>query len=133
MPRVVLGVVVVLYLCGTLAYIDRFPAISQDEPWIASGGYKLATAGALGSDLFAGYHGMDQHHLVQMPVYAIFRAAVFRVSGLGVVQMRALSIAFGLALLLVTYAVGREIGGERLGVLAATLTVVQPLTAPTMV
>jgi hypothetical protein len=87
--RVVLGVAVVLYLCGTLACIDRFPAVSQDEPRIASSGYKLATAGALGSDLFSGYHGMDQHHFVQMPVYPLLQAAVFRMFGLGVVQMRA--------------------------------------------
>src|SRR5262245_45434895 len=133
MTRVVLGVVVVLYLCGTLAYIDRFPAVSQDEPWIASSGYKLATVGALGSDLFSGYHGMDQHHFVQMPVYPILQAAIFRAFGLGVVQMRALSIAFGLALVFATYAVGREIGGERLGVLAAALAIVQSLTAPTIV
>src|SRR4029450_12207189 len=109
MTRVVLGMAAVPYLCGTLAYIERFPAVSQDEPWIASSGYKLATAGALGSGLFAGYHGMDQHHFVQMPVYGILQAAIFRVFGLGVVQMRGLSIAFGLALLFVTYAVGREI------------------------
>jgi len=131
--RVVLGVAVVLYLCGTLACLDRFPAVSQDEPWIASSGYKLATAGALGSDLFSGYHGMDRHHFVQMPVYPVLQAALFRMFGLGVVQMRALSVVFGLALLLVTYGIGREIGGERLGVVAAALTVVQPLTAPTAV
>jgi 4-amino-4-deoxy-L-arabinose transferase-like glycosyltransferase len=131
--RVVFGVAVVLYLCGTLAGLDRFPAVSQDEPWIASSGYKLATAGALGSDLFAGYHGMDQHHFVQMPVYPVLQAAVFRMFGLGLVQMRVLSVAFGLALLLVIYGLGREIGGERLGVLAGALAVVQPLTAPTAV
>jgi 4-amino-4-deoxy-L-arabinose transferase-like glycosyltransferase len=131
--RVVLGVAVVLYLCGTLAWIDRFPAVSQDEPWIASSGYKLATAGALGSDLFSGYHGMDQHHFVQMPVYPVLQAAVFRIFGLGVVQMRALSVVFGLALLLAIHGAGREIGGERLGVLAAALAVVQSLTASTAV
>ena len=110
--RVVLGVAVVLYLCGTLACLDRFPAVSQDEPWIASSGYKLATAGALGSDLFSGYHGMDRHHFVQMPVYPVLQAALFRMFGLGVVQMRALSVVFGLALLLmvticgfITYAI----------------------------
>ena len=35
LSRVVLAVAVVLYLVGSLAYLDRFPAISQDEPWIA--------------------------------------------------------------------------------------------------
>src|SRR5215467_5197894 len=131
--RLVAVAAVVLYLAGTLIYVDRFPAVSQDEPWIASSGYKLATAGTVGSDLFAGFHGMERHHFVQMPVYALLESVVFRVFGLGVVQMRALSIVFGLVLLGVVYVVGREVGGERLGALAVALMVVQRLTAATEV
>src|SRR5215471_13490364 len=106
---------VVLYLVGALVYVDRFPAVSQDEPWIASSGYKLATAGTVGTDLFAGFHGMERHHFVQMPVYALLESVVFRVFDLGVVQMRALSIVFGLVLLGIVYVVGRDVGGKRLG------------------
>jgi 4-amino-4-deoxy-L-arabinose transferase-like glycosyltransferase len=131
--RLVAVAAVVLYFTGALVYVERFPAVSQDEPWIASSGYQLATAGTLGSDLFAGFHGMERHYFVQMPVYALLESVVFRVSGLGVVQMRALSIVFGLLLLGVVYAVGRDVGGERLGAVAVALMVVQRLTAATEV
>jgi 4-amino-4-deoxy-L-arabinose transferase-like glycosyltransferase len=124
---------VAMYLVASLTYLDRFPAVSQDEPWIASSGYKLATTGTLGTDLFAGYHGMERHHFVQMPVYAVLEAGIFRAFGLGVLQMRALSVVFGLALLLVVYAVGREVGGERVGVVALVLMVVQRVASTTEV
>ena len=122
-----------IYLLGSLAYLDRFPAVSQDEPWIASSGYKLATTGMLGTDLFTGFHGMERHQLAQMPLYGVLEGGIFRVFGLGVVQMRALSVAFGLALLFVVYGVGREIGGERVGALAAVLMVVQRVATSTEV
>jgi hypothetical protein len=131
--RFVAGAAVVLYLLASMAWVDRFPAVSQDEPWIASSGYKLATAGSLGSDLFTGFHGMERHHFVQMPIYALLEAAIVRGFGLGVVQMRALSVAFGLALLLVVYIVGREVGGDPLGAAAVVLLVIQRLTSPTEV
>jgi hypothetical protein len=68
-----------------------------------------------------------------MPIYPLVEAAIFRVFGLGVVQMRALSIAFGVALLLVVYMVGQEIGGDPLGASAVVLMVFQRLTSATEV
>jgi 4-amino-4-deoxy-L-arabinose transferase-like glycosyltransferase len=111
--------------------LDRFPIVGQDEPWIAAPAYKLATQGTLGSDLFAGYHGMERHQFDHMPMYNVLEAAVFRMFGVGVVQMRALSVLFGLALLLVTYGVGHQAGGERVATVAVMLMVVQRLTVAT--
>jgi 4-amino-4-deoxy-L-arabinose transferase-like glycosyltransferase len=131
--RVIAIVAVIYFVCVSLVYLDRFPAVHQDEPWIAAPAYKLATQGVMGSDLFAGYHGMDQHHLVHMPVYALLEAAIFRVFGTGVVQMRMLSVLFGLALLVTMYLVGCQIGGERMGTLAVVLMVAVRLATPTEV
>ena len=111
--RVVAAAAMVLYLGLSVFALDHFPIVGQDEPWIAAPAYKLATDGTLGSDLFAGYHGMERHHFVHMPVYAVTEAAIFRMFGTGVVQMRALSVLFGLALLVIAYLVGQEVGGER--------------------
>ncbi|HEY7170708.1 MAG TPA: glycosyltransferase family 39 protein [Vicinamibacterales bacterium] len=129
--RIVAAVAVALYLAVTAFSLDRFPIVGQDEPWIAAPAYKLATAGTLGSDLFAGYHGMERHHFVHMPVYAVLEAMVFRAFGVGVVQMRMLSVLFGFALLLIVYAVGREVGGEPVAGLAVGLMVILRLTLPT--
>jgi 4-amino-4-deoxy-L-arabinose transferase-like glycosyltransferase len=131
--RILAAVAVALYLAVSLFSLDRFPIVGQDEPWIAAPAYKLATEGTLGSDLFAGYHGMERHHFVHMPVYAVLEAIVFRTVGVGVVQMRTLSVLFGFALLLVVYAVGREVGGELVAGLAVGLMVIQRLTLPTEV
>jgi 4-amino-4-deoxy-L-arabinose transferase-like glycosyltransferase len=120
-----------LYLAVSVFALERFPIVGQDEPWIAAPAYKFATEGALGSDLFAGYHGMERHHFVHMPVYAVLEAALFRVFGAGVRQMRALSVIFGLVLLIVVYAVGQQVGGDQVASLTVLLMVFARLTMPT--
>ena len=100
-----------------------FPAVGQDEPWIAAAPYKLATQGVLGSDLFAGYYGMERHQFEQMPAFLLMEAAVFRLFGIGVVQMRALPVACGFVLLVAVFAIGRQIGGDRVGAAAVILMV----------
>jgi len=119
------------FLLISFAYLDRFPVVGQDEPWVAAPAYKLATQGVLGSDLFAGFHGMERHYFEQMPVYDLLEAAIFRLAGVGVVQMRLLSVLFGLVLLIVVHAVGREAAGERVAALAVVLMVTVRIAAPT--
>ena len=98
--------------------------MGQDEPWIAAAPYKLATSGILGSDLFTGYYGMEHHHLQHMPVYPLAQAAIFRIFGAGVIQMRALPVACGLLLLAAVFLVGSQTGDERVGAIALTLMLV---------
>jgi 4-amino-4-deoxy-L-arabinose transferase-like glycosyltransferase len=118
-----LSAVLAAYLIGSLAGLDVYPTVGQDEPWIASAPYKLATEGVLGTDLFAGLAGMERHHYQHMPVYPILEAAVFRVAGVGVSQMRLLSVIFGLLLLVASFCVGRLIGDDRVGLVAVLLLV----------
>ena len=109
------------YLALTLPYLSVFPPVGEDEPWIAAAPYKLATQGVYGSDLFAGYYGADRHNYQHMPLYPLLQAAVFKALGAGVWQMRLLPVAFGLALLVVTFLVGERMGGVRVGTLAVIL------------
>jgi 4-amino-4-deoxy-L-arabinose transferase-like glycosyltransferase len=113
----------VAYLLLTLPRLSVFPPVGEDEPWIASAPYKLATQGVFGSDLFTGYYGMERHQFEQMPVFPLLEAGLFRFFGVGVAQMRALPVACGLVLLVVIFAVGRELGGDRVGLLALLLMV----------
>ena len=76
------------YLAVTLPWLSVFPPVGEDEPWIAAAPYKLATQGVFGSDLFAGYYGMERHHYANMPLYPLAQAAIFKAFGVGVVQMR---------------------------------------------
>jgi hypothetical protein len=119
------------YLLLSLERLGRFPPISQDEPWIAAAPYKLATEGVYGSDLFAGYYGMDRHNYEHMPLFPLMEAGVFRLSGVGrsedgsrrsiVVQMRLLAVGAGFCLLLGVFVVASQVGGEWAGALAVIL------------
>jgi 4-amino-4-deoxy-L-arabinose transferase-like glycosyltransferase len=122
-PRAILLLVLLAYLAGSLSGLSVYPSVGEDEPWIAAAPYKLATQGVLGSDLFAGFAGMERHHYENMPVYPLLEAGVFAVFGVGVVQMRLLSVLFGFLLILAVFAAGRTIADERVGVVAVLFLV----------
>src|SRR5580700_4772482 len=117
------------YLLLSLNRLAVFPPVGQDEPWIAAAPYKLATQGVLGSDLFTGYYGMERHHYQQMPVFPLVQAAIFKLFGVGVVQMRALPVACGFLLLLMVFAIGRQAGDDRVGTLALVLMLILRVAA----
>ena len=126
---VVVAVVLILYLVVSVNHLADFPPMSQDEPWIAAAPFKLVTQGIYGSDLFAGYYGMDQHNFDHMPVYPLMQAAIFKLFGVGPFQMRILPVALGFALLLLVVAIGYQLGSPHVGVLAAILLVALRVTA----
>ena len=112
-----------LYVVVSVNDLTVFPPVTPDEAWIAAGPHKLATQGVLGNDLFTGFHEMDRLELEHVPVYPLLQAAMFRVFGTGLRQMRLLPVASGLALLVAVFIVGRQAGGARLGALAVVLLV----------
>jgi hypothetical protein len=58
-----------------------------------------------------------------MPLFPLIEAAVFKTLGVGVVQMRALAVAFGFVLLFVVFAAAARIADERTAALACVLLV----------
>jgi 4-amino-4-deoxy-L-arabinose transferase-like glycosyltransferase len=120
-PRLLAAIAIFFYAAVTLDHLTSFPKVGEDEPWIAAAPYKLATAGTYGSDLFAGYYGVERHNYQQMPLFLLIEAGIFKAFGTGVAQMRALPAVFGLCLLIVAYFVGSRIGGPWVGSLAAVL------------
>lgn len=119
--RMVLIAGAILYLAVSLDRLSVFPAVGEDEPWIAAAPYKLASEGVYGSDLFAGYYGVDRHNYQHMPLYPLLQAGLFKAAGVGVFQMRLLPVTFGLGLLLVVFLVGTQLADERVGALAVVL------------
>jgi hypothetical protein len=81
------------------------------------------------SRLFSISAGIERHNYQQMPLYPLIEAGVFKAFGVGVLQMRALPVAFGFFLLLVVFAVGREAADERVAALAVVLMVVLRVAA----
>jgi 4-amino-4-deoxy-L-arabinose transferase-like glycosyltransferase len=112
---------VAVFLGLSVTYLDRYPVVIQDEPWIAAPALKLALRGVYGSDLFAGYYGAAQHYFLSMPAYPLLLAASFKLLGAGLVQARLVSVLFGGVTVLLTYVVGRRLVGTAPALLAAML------------
>jgi 4-amino-4-deoxy-L-arabinose transferase-like glycosyltransferase len=122
-PWIAVAIVLAVYLFVSLNHLADFPPMGQDEPWIAAAPYKLATQGVYGSDLFAGYYGMDRHNFDHMPVYPLLQSGVFRLFGVGPFQMRILPLSLGFVVLLLVVAAGYQLGSVYIGVIGAVLLI----------
>src|SRR5262245_54381740 len=85
-----------LYLTISLRHLAIVPRVYEDEPWQASTGWKLATQGVFGSDMFAGFYKMDQRYYGYMPIHPLLLAVIFRVAGVGLFQARVEPVLLGL-------------------------------------
>src|ERR1700716_2223980 len=63
--------------------LGNYRPVSNDEMELMAVAYKLATQGVLGSDLYAGFSGADQHFLITLPLQNIFEAMSFKLFGAG--------------------------------------------------
>ena len=59
-----------VYLVAALKNLDTLPVVYEDEPFIASTGWKMATEGKFGTDLFTGFYGMENKVFLFLPVYS---------------------------------------------------------------
>ncbi len=121
--RLVLGGLIVFFLLTVLPSLGDDPIVGGDEGWIISASARLADEGVFGSDLFAGFYGAEEHYYFNLPLHHLLLAGVFEIFGVGVLQARALSVVYGLAALVLTYLLGRRIGGPAVGLGAAALLV----------
>lgn len=111
------------FLGVSLWQLDAVPPVYEDEPWQASTGWKLASDGVLGSDMFAGLHRMEARYYGYMPLHALVLAAMFRAGGVGLLQARVVSVALGLVTLLLAYVVARRIADRPTALAALVLLV----------
>lgn len=128
--RVPIFALVLLVWALLLYQLAVFPPVHEDEPWIASTSWQIASHGVFGSTLFAGLWGMEQRYYDFMPLYPMLSALVLRSASVGVFQARFVSAACGILVLALTFVVGRLLWSERVGYFASALLVVLPLTVP---
>lgn len=114
---------VTIYLAVTLSRLADFPPVYIDEPWIAAAGYKLATQGVFGTDLYTGYYHSEQLNVWYPPVLPLLEAASFELLGIGLIQIRIISALFGALLIVAAYLVGSRLADRRTGALAALLLI----------
>ncbi|MGH2536249.1 MAG: glycosyltransferase family 39 protein, partial [Candidatus Promineifilaceae bacterium] len=120
-PRLLPIALLLAFWLTSLAHLDTVPPVYEDEPWQASTGWKLATEGVFGSDLFRGYYGMERHYYGYMPLHPLLLAAVFRLAGLGLFQARLEAVILTTFTLALTYALGRRLAGRAAAGLAVGL------------
>ncbi len=124
-----LAALLLLYVAAGVDGLDRLPIVHGDEMWNAAPAWTLATQGVYGSDLFAGFYRAEQRTYQFMPVLQLLLAADFALFGIGLLQIRMLSIVVGAIVLLLTYVIGRQVGGIRVGLLAAWILGVHRLAS----
>ncbi|MBV9325790.1 MAG: glycosyltransferase family 39 protein, partial [Chloroflexi bacterium] len=125
--------VLVVFLVTGLRHLDSVPQVYEDEPWQASVGYKLATQGVFGSDLFAGFFDMDQRYYGFMPLHPLLLAVTFRAIGLGLAQARLETVLLTALTLVLTFALGARLFNAWVGAVAVALLVLVRWTGLTYV
>jgi len=116
----ILAVAAVVIVICLLTYQSRFyPEVSYDESAAYLGSQLLK--GAFGFDIdpsgvgeYFRYYSMDCYP----PTYYLATAAVFAVSGVGIIQARLVSVLFIGATALLCYVVGRRLAGYQAGLIA---------------
>jgi 4-amino-4-deoxy-L-arabinose transferase-like glycosyltransferase len=119
----VLAALSLIYLATVLPHLANDPIVGGDEGWIVSSAAKLAEDGVFGSELFRGFYGAEDHYYFNLPLHHFAVAASFLAFGVGIGEARLVSVLFGLAALLLTYALGRRVGGPPAAAGAAALLV----------
>jgi 4-amino-4-deoxy-L-arabinose transferase-like glycosyltransferase len=106
-----LAAAVAILLVSVLPNLANHPTVTDDEVWIMSASYKLAKEGVFGSDMFAGFYNAERRYYLNMPGHHLVLAGVFKVFGAGVVEARLVGVAYGVAVILLSYAIARRLYG----------------------
>jgi 4-amino-4-deoxy-L-arabinose transferase-like glycosyltransferase len=123
-------VATVLFVGASLVGLDTLPPVHQDEPWIAAPGYSFWTTGRFATPLFAGYYGSETRYFGFMPLFPMLVGLSLRLFGLGLFQVRLVSVLCAAATLLLTHLVARRLFSAAHGALAVVFLVVMRLAVP---
>jgi len=122
-PRWLCLVLILYFFAMGVTGLDRFPKIHEDESWIAAPGYTFWEEGVFGTDLFAGFYGMETHYYEFPPVYSMIVGAGLHLFGFGLFQARLVSLLIIMLVLALTYRLGARFFSPWHGVLAVIVLV----------
>ena len=125
--RVAIPILAVAYVAVGLITLARVPIVWLDEPLYTQPAWSLVTNGTLGMPMFPGLHGLDQDNVTFGRISLAAAAASFKAFGLGPFQARLPSFLAGLAVIYVTYLLGRRLWNARAGAFAAIALAVAPV------
>ena len=110
-----------------LITLARTPLVWLDEGLYTQPAWSFASSGTFGMPMFADLHGYDQTNVAFGRIYQTGVAIAFKLFGLGPFQARLLSLAAGLAVILLTFLLGRALWNARAGTFAAIALGVSPV------
>jgi len=127
----VLGFLLYFWANG-IGGLDRYPKVHEDETWIAAPGYTFWDEGYFGTDVFAGFYGMERHFYGFMPLFSIAVGGALKLFGMGLFQARLVPLALSLLTLALTYRAGAMLFAPRYGALAVAILALLQITTPTI-
>lgn len=113
-----------------MTYLDRFPKIHEDESWQAAPGYTFWAEGRFGTDLFAGFYGMERHYYGFMPLFPILAGGALHLFGLGLYQARLVPLALMTLTLALTHRLGTKLFSPWHGALVVAILVTWRIAGP---
>jgi 4-amino-4-deoxy-L-arabinose transferase-like glycosyltransferase len=110
-----------VFLISVLPNLGNHPSVTDDEVWVLSASYKLATQGVFGSDIFQGFYNADRQYFFNMPAQQFVIAGALKVLGYGIAQARLVGVLYGGATLLLTHLLARRVYGVATAVMSLAL------------
>lgn len=101
--------------------LDKFPHVWVDEILFSNPAYTLIIQGKLGTTIFYGVDNMQNFTYWQPPLYLLLLSFSFKLFGLGVWQGRVVSVILGLISVIFTYALGKELYDNKVGMISSLL------------
>jgi hypothetical protein len=120
-PSLNLNLVIAIAVC--LIYLvfsiwsSRTKSPWSDEAWFANAAFNLATKGRLTTTVLetqgTNLHGLDQHTYWVMPLHLLVQAFWYKIAGFSLLNMRLISVAFGLLALWAWFVVVSKLLGNK--------------------
>ncbi len=122
-PRLLSLLLLFYFWANGVSGLDRFPKIHEDESWQAAPGYTFWLEGHFGTDLFAGFYGMEEHYYGFMPLFPIMVGLALHLFGVGLLQARLVPLILITLTLALTHRLGTKLFSPWHGTIAIAVLV----------
>lgn len=122
--------ILLIFWTNGVAHLDTLPLVHEDEPWILSPGYTFWQEGRFGSDLFTGFHGMENHFFGFLPLVSLLNGGLAHLIGVGLFQTRFGLLSSMFLALAATHRLGRVLFSAQVGTVAILLLAFLRIAGP---
>lgn len=116
-----------LYSLLTIPFLLRYPLVWSDEGSLAEIAYYFSQEGVFRRPLLTGFLNYQDSSIHTMFLYTVFSSVPLFFSGVGIFQVRILSVFFGLLLLILFYLLLKKWQNKTFANIGVTLLLLNPL------